>query len=223
MTDIAWPLIAYIADGRRITEAEAATMVEALRTHTIEQPAPDAAPLADPVAWEGWFGGCGSINSRTVVTRSADLADKWAAQGAKVTPLFDHPAPAPAVPDDVADWRDDPAADERWNAGCDFAMTQLCKVLNVDPHSVSWDAATEELDGDVRSVIGNILTAAFGDDWPTSATIEAQAAELARLTAVLKEIADAEPPSEIWDSSLGVRALRLCARAALTHPTGAPK
>ena len=66
------------------------------------------------------------------------------------------------------DWRDDPAGDERWNAGCDFAMTQLCKVLNVDPNEVCWDAATEELDGDVRSVIGNILTAAWGDDWPAA-------------------------------------------------------
>lgn len=63
------------------------------------------------------------------------------------------------------DWRDDPSADERWNAGLDYGQTQLCKVLGVDPTSVSWDAATETLDGDVQSVIGNILTARFGDDW----------------------------------------------------------
>jgi hypothetical protein len=62
-------------------------------------------------------------------------------------------------------WRDDPSADERWNAGIDYGQTQLCAVLGVDPTSVSWDAATETLDGDVQSVIGNILTARFGDDW----------------------------------------------------------
>src|SRR5690606_1622498 len=30
------------------------------------------------------------------------------------------------------DWRDDPSADERWNAGLDFAMQQLCSFLGVD-------------------------------------------------------------------------------------------
>ena len=69
-----------------------------------------------------------------------------------------------------ADWRDDPSADERWNAGLDYGQTQLCKVLGVDPASVSWDAATETLDGDVQSVIGNILTARFGDDWRIRST-----------------------------------------------------
>ena len=58
-----------------------------------------------------------------------------------------------------ADWRDDPSADERWNAGCDYAMTQLCAVLKVDPQSVNWDAATETLDGDVQSVLHGILAA----------------------------------------------------------------
>lgn len=64
------------------------------------------------------------------------------------------------------DWQTDPAASPAWNAGCDFAMTALCKMLKVDPNSVSWDAATEELEGDVMSVIGNIMVAAFGDKWP---------------------------------------------------------
>jgi hypothetical protein len=63
------------------------------------------------------------------------------------------------------DWKSDPAANEAWNAGCDFAMTAMCRMLKVDPHSVSWDAATEELDSDVMSVICNIMTAAFGDGW----------------------------------------------------------
>ncbi|KRE08145.1 hypothetical protein ASE61_00575 [Bosea sp. Root670] len=62
-------------------------------------------------------------------------------------------------------WKDDPTADERWNAGCDFAMTRLCDYLKVDPASVRWDAATETVDGDVSAVIGNIFTARFGEDW----------------------------------------------------------
>ena len=48
-------------------------------------------------------------------------------------------------------------------------MTQLCAVLDVDPQSVSWDAATETLDGDVQSVFGNIFRAKFGDNWPALA------------------------------------------------------
>jgi hypothetical protein len=75
--------------------------------------------------------------------------------------LTDAAAPAPAVDD----WRTDPTGSEAWNAGCDFAMTHLCTVLKVDPNAVTWDAATEELEGDVRAVLDNILTAAFGDDW----------------------------------------------------------
>jgi hypothetical protein len=63
------------------------------------------------------------------------------------------------------DWESDPAADERWVAGCDFAIFQLASVLGIKPDAFSWDAATEELDGDVRAVIGNALTAALGDDW----------------------------------------------------------
>lgn len=63
------------------------------------------------------------------------------------------------------DWQDDPASDERWNAGLDFAMEHLCKVLGVNPREVNWDAATETLDGDVMAVIGNVLRAKFGEDW----------------------------------------------------------
>ena len=63
------------------------------------------------------------------------------------------------------DWRADPSADGRWQAGCDFALVQLCEAIGVDPKSVRWDAATETLDGDVNAVIWNILRARFGDDW----------------------------------------------------------
>ncbi len=68
------------------------------------------------------------------------------------------------------DWKDDPSADERWQAGCDFAMVQLCEALGVDPKSVRWDAATETLDGDVSAVIWNILRAKMGDDWDAPST-----------------------------------------------------
>lgn len=74
-------------------------------------------------------------------------------------------APAGEVERDT--WRDDPAADERWNAGCDYAMQQLCVVLGVDPQSIVWDAATETLDGDVRAQATNVIVARFGDDWRT--------------------------------------------------------
>jgi hypothetical protein len=67
------------------------------------------------------------------------------------------------------DWREDPSADERWNAGLDYAMTRFCHVLGVDPKDVTWDAATEELDGDVCAVIGNILRVKFGDDFDPTA------------------------------------------------------
>lgn len=64
----------------------------------------------------------------------------------------------------------DPTASEQWNVGCDFAMVHLCKYLGVDPSSVSWDAATETVDGDVLAVIGNILRAKFGEDWGPEST-----------------------------------------------------
>jgi hypothetical protein len=66
------------------------------------------------------------------------------------------------------DWREDPSSDERWNAGCDFALERLCGLLGVNPKSVSWDAATETVEGDVSAVIGNILCAKYGEDWGPS-------------------------------------------------------
>lgn len=68
-------------------------------------------------------------------------------------------------------YEDDPTSDERWNAGCDFAMKQLCEYVEVDPQNVRWDAATETVDGDVQAVIGNILREAYGDDWQTRAAL----------------------------------------------------
>lgn len=66
---------------------------------------------------------------------------------------------------DASDWRDDPSSDERWNAGCDFAMEQLCAAMQVDPKSFAWDAATETLDGDVQAIIWRILRIRMGEDW----------------------------------------------------------
>jgi hypothetical protein len=67
------------------------------------------------------------------------------------------------------DWRDDPATDERWQAGLEYAMERLCELLGVDQNSVTWDAATETLNGDVMAVICNILQVKYGEDWSPSA------------------------------------------------------
>lgn len=70
------------------------------------------------------------------------------------------------------DWKEDPSADERWNAGVDFAMVRFCHALGVDPKSVNWDAATETVEGDVSAVIGNILRAKLGEEWsPEKGTV----------------------------------------------------
>lgn len=96
--------------------------------------------------------------------------------------------PPAAVEKEADDWRDDPSADERWNAGLDFAMGQFCAALGVDPKSVRWDAATETLDGDVNAVIWNILRARFGEDWDP-ATAESNASVEARLRGALEHYA----------------------------------
>lgn len=95
-----------------------------------------------------------------------------------VYPLSTPPA---AVEKEADDWRDDPSADERWNAGLDFAMGQFCAALGVDPKSVRWDAATETLDGDVNAVIWNILRARFGEDWDPAAVESNASVEAAHL------------------------------------------
>ncbi len=74
------------------------------------------------------------------------------------------------------DWRDDPGADERWSAGCDFALEQLGKYLSIDLSSITWDGATETVEGDVEAVIGNILRAKYGENWgPDDTPTEPQA------------------------------------------------
>lgn len=73
-------------------------------------------------------------------------------------------SPSAGMGEPVA-WQDDPSNDERWNAGLDYGMVCFCKVLGVDPKKVNWDAATEELEGDVCAVIGNILREKYGEDF----------------------------------------------------------
>lgn len=83
------------------------------------------------------------------------------------------------------DFLDDPRFDD---AAVDFTLVQLCRVLAVDPESISWDAATETFEGDVQAVIGNILRAKFGDEWPTSGKPIGEQIELAAARHVLKNV-----------------------------------
>lgn len=48
----------------------------------------DMVPTSDPYAWEGFWPGCGSINSDTRYTRLKQVAARWAKDGATVTPLY---------------------------------------------------------------------------------------------------------------------------------------
>lgn len=49
--------------------------------------------------------------------------------------------------------------------GVDWAIGTFAQIMGLDLNDFSWDAATEEWEGDVRAVMHNALTAAFGDDW----------------------------------------------------------
>jgi hypothetical protein len=50
---------------------------------------------AEPVAWEGYWPGAGSINSQTVLTRFRSTMERWEKDGAEITPLYASP-PSPA-------------------------------------------------------------------------------------------------------------------------------
>lgn len=52
-----------------------------------------------------------------------------------------------------------------FDSGVTWAIRQIAVVLGLDCNDFSWDAATEEYDGDVRAIIGNALTAALGEEW----------------------------------------------------------
>lgn len=124
----------------------------------------------------------------TVAAFRKALADAKAAVAANAAPQ--------------ADWRDDPSADERWNAGVDYAQQKLCKVLDVNPVVVNWDAATETVDGDIEAVTANILTLAMGERWRPGKTgsershadaFEAVREQLARRY-VLRLLKEIDPP-----------------------------
>jgi len=122
------------------------------------------------------------------------------------------------------DWRDDLASDERWNAGLDYAMTQLCELLGVDQNAVTWDAATETLDGDVRAVLGNILRAKYGENWGPRDAVNSLPA-LVKALEDIGNIVAASPSSSDHDRlHAALDALdkaRDIARAALaSHKTG---
>lgn len=128
-----------------------------------------ASPVAqEPVAWQ--LRQCPRVfwtSWRRCSREDYELVQKTGVFGdapAQSRQLF--PSSPPATPAGVEeDWRDDPSADERWQAGLAYGMERFCSMLGVDPKDVRWDAATEELDGDVCAVIGNILRVKFGDDF----------------------------------------------------------
>ena len=49
--------------------------------------------------------------------------------------------------------------------GMEWAVEAIGEMLGVSANDYSWDAANEEWEGDVRAVMGNMLTAALGEDW----------------------------------------------------------
>lgn len=91
---------------------------------------------------------------------------------------------------------EDLASDDRWNAGVNYAIERLCEVLSVDPKSISWDAATETVDGDVMSVICNVMVAAYGDEW------SGQERDTAAIRAALTHLAPTEPSREGEDNEV---------------------
>ncbi len=49
--------------------------------------------------------------------------------------------------------------------GVECAIEMFARSFGIDVNDFSWDAATEEWEGDVMAVIANCITARFGDDW----------------------------------------------------------
>lgn len=65
------------------TANEVAAMI---RRHDIERGRPS--PTVEPVAWEAYWPGAGSINSQTAMTNRRAKALEWERDGAEVTPLY---------------------------------------------------------------------------------------------------------------------------------------
>lgn len=75
------------------------------------------------------------------------------------------PPAAEAPGQEPVAWQDDPSSDERWMAGFEYTVVQLCILLDVDPKTINWDAGSETFDGDVRSVLAGVMVRAYGDEW----------------------------------------------------------
>jgi Lar family restriction alleviation protein len=130
--------------------------------------APQPASDAQETPTKEDFAKCAKENVRLRTERDALVKAFEALRDDVSVPAWIRTFAAGCLPDPAQspdDWQDDPAADERWNAGCTFALDQLCKFLGVDSSGVTWDAATETVDGDVQAVIGNILCAKYGENW----------------------------------------------------------
>jgi hypothetical protein len=121
--------------------------------------------------WRAWVAADGvamSVGGTVVTMRGKDCDDAIAIceadYSSRILSALSHPPAREAVDDAVVDDPDD----EKWNAGVNFAITQLCEVFGVDPRSISWDAATETVEGDVSSVLCNVLRAAYGENWSSN-------------------------------------------------------
>lgn len=105
---------------------------------------------------------------KAIATVKADVKEAHSLWMRLCEPPVLSPVPRPLETKD----EEDPYSDERWQVGCDFALGQLCEYLDVDPALICWDAATETVDGDVKSVIGNIMRAKFDEEWSPRASSE---------------------------------------------------
>lgn len=141
--------------GWRTQEKAALAVLESIED-TVDVPSPEA-----EASFEQWW----SADGLFIDPDSADIPWYDKRKGLAAEAYFAGlSAGSKQVAEEEEDWRQDPSRDERWNAGLDFAMTQLCDYLDIDTNTVNWDAATETLDGDVQAVLGNILRKHFGDD-----------------------------------------------------------
>ncbi len=56
--------------------------------------------------------------------------------------------------------------------GMEWTVEAIGELLGVTANDYSWDAATEEWEGDVRAVICNMLVAALGEEHPLHFNLE---------------------------------------------------
>ena len=72
-------------------------------------------------------------------------------------------------------YEDDGEVSQDFEKGMEWAVEAIGEMLGVSANDYSWDAATEEWEGDVRAVMGNMLTAALGEEWGQNPTKEIDA------------------------------------------------